>query len=144
MTVTVNPRSWRPAFLDDDGAQAWAASVSGDPEIQVGSRWSNFELVLRSGEETRIFRLAAGRLEQRAAGTVREDGAPPRIELVGTSEAWERYLRPTPPRFHTDVMGMQRRTGEFSVRAGEDELRRNLQVVHRLFELARRPGATRD
>lgn len=59
------------------------------------------------------------------------------LTLRATSASWLRFLQPVPPRFHRDVMGMQRRTAEFSIEGRTTLMQRYVELLHRVFELAR-------
>ncbi len=134
--MSFHPESeYRLIFLRGDGVRAWAETLSSDPEFQCNSRRADFGVRLRADQEVRCFRIVAGEL--RSVQAQEDDAREPQIELAGTISAWSKFLQPTPPRFHNDVLGMQRRTDEFSVLADQAVLTRNLHVLHRLFEVAR-------
>lgn len=126
-------------FLSEEGFRRWSDAVGQDQQFVVATRRVHFAVQLHCGQESLTLMVTPGQLARVEPDSAEGVGSP--LVLTGTVAAWSRFLAPVPPRFHTDVIGMQRRTEEFSVGGDTDLLHRHLRVLHRLFEVARLTGA---
>lgn len=125
-----------PSILSTQQAlRRWSEAVAADRQFLVDSRGAHFLVQLDCGADSLTLAIAPGQLSRVEQHGVVGAGRP--LVLTGSVGAWSRFLSPVPPRFHTDVIGMQRRSEEFSVTGDTDLLQRHLRVLHRLFELAR-------
>ncbi|SFU11721.1 hypothetical protein [Arthrobacter sp. ov118] len=110
----------------------WVNAVNEDPEFQLASRWTDVEFEIRSGEETRTFKITGGRLDR----TDRSDSDRV-IVLEGTQSAWSDFLAPVPLPKNHHILAMDRHRSDFSIADGRHWFIQNLRVMDLALQLLR-------
>ncbi len=121
--------------VSDEVVDAWGAAA--DAEFRVTSRCAELPRAFYCDSNSRRLQITEGRINCRAYADEST------LTLRATSACWLQFLQAVAPRFHRDVMGMQRRPAEFSIEGRTTVMQRYVALLHRVCELARTVRADR-
>lgn len=127
MTTPFPEAGWFEALRD---------AVASDDEIAVIGRWSTLDLALAIDESMVVLRLREGGISDVAFDP--DIGTSWNVTLRGTRDDWLTFLQPVPPPFYSDLLAMNSRVPSFAIEGDRKSFVRNLRVLGRLFEIARR------
>ncbi len=121
----------RSPFADSAWRVNFTSRLSSDPELRHLIRWSAFAMTWRAEESELGSAVRNGHAEVGQAPDL------PAIVVQAAPARWEQLLRPVPPPWHTDLLGMARRHDDVALDPGGNTLVRNLRTVNRIVEVAR-------
>lgn len=123
-------------FSDETWQLRWRELLLASRELVHVGRWSDVDLVLRSGERGVTLHLVGGRPSADPAENAE------RIVLDGAPQRWRAFLQPLPPPFHNTVLAMDRRCPDFAIAEGHQALVRHLRTVTVVLDVARSAAAS--
>jgi hypothetical protein len=120
-----------PVFAAPAWTERFRHKLRSDRELAHVIRWSAFALAWRSESAELVIVVRARTAATGPAGDL------PTVAVRAPAARWARLLRPVPPPWHTDLLGMARRYGDVTLEPAGSTLVRNLRAINRIVELSR-------